>query len=189
MSDLRERVLDATFAEVAENGLGGLTVEAVAGRAGSSRATIYRHFPGGRDELVLTTIRREIDRFFDGLGDEVGDEADLVRWVAALIVGARRLLGRHDVLQHLLVEEAEALLPSLATVHPLVQEAMAARLQDRFEASGVGGSAVDAADAADHCSRMVLSYVGAAGSWDLADATQLEQLVRTRILAGLAPGL
>ena len=36
---LAERVLDATFAEVAEHGLRALTVEAVAVRAGSSRAT------------------------------------------------------------------------------------------------------------------------------------------------------
>jgi len=32
--DLRTRVLDATFAEVDDNGLAGLTVEAVASRAG-----------------------------------------------------------------------------------------------------------------------------------------------------------
>lgn len=59
-----DRVLDATFAEVAAHGLADLTVEAVAVRAGSSRATLYRHFPGGRDELVARTIEREVARFF-----------------------------------------------------------------------------------------------------------------------------
>jgi AcrR family transcriptional regulator len=62
---LVDRVLDATYDEVAERGLGALTVEAVAVRAGSSRATVYRHFPGGRDELIDRTIRREVRRFFD----------------------------------------------------------------------------------------------------------------------------
>jgi AcrR family transcriptional regulator len=52
------RVLDATYDEVAEHGLGALTVEAVAVRAGSSRATVYRHFPGGRDELLRAAYAR-----------------------------------------------------------------------------------------------------------------------------------
>ncbi|WP_436795493.1 TetR/AcrR family transcriptional regulator [Actinospongicola halichondriae] len=180
--DLRDRVLDATFAEVADNGLGGLTVEAIATRAGSSRATIYRHFPGGREELVETTIRREVGRFFTTLSAEVPADGDLVARVVALVVGARRLLGEHEVLQRLLEDEAEALVPSLATVHPMIQDALVGVLRSEL---AVDGRSADVDLAADHCARMVLSYVGAAGTWDLDDPAQVDAMVRSRILAGI----
>lgn len=180
--DLRARVMDATFAEVAQNGLGGLTVEAVASRAGSSRATIYRHFPGGRDELVMSTLRREVGRFFDRLAASLPPGADLVARVAALVTGARRLLGEHEVLQRLLVDEAEELMPPLAMVHPLVQEAVSGLLREAFEAASVSA---DVEAAADHCARMLLSYVGAGGVWDLDDPDDVRRMVSTRILAGV----
>lgn len=182
--DLRDRVLDATFAEVDDNGLSGLTVEAVATRAGSSRATIYRHFPGGRDELVDTTVRREVRRFFDALSASVPVDGDLVERVSALVAAARSLLREHRVLQRLLEDEAEAIVPSLATVHPRIQDALSGYLLDQFDRSGIPDG-VDPARAADHCARMVLSYVGAAGSRDLDDPEQLRSVVRTRLLAGI----
>lgn len=183
-ASVRDRALDATFAEVAEHGLTGLTVEAVASRAGAGRATIYRHFPGGRDELVQTTIRREVGRFLESLAAGIPEEGDPVDAVAALVTGARRLLGDHRVLQRLLVDEAEAILPSLATVHPLLQEALAGLVRQRLEtASLVAG--VDVDEASDHCARMLLSYVGAPGVWDLGDADEVRRLVRTHVLAGV----
>ena len=48
----RERILEATYACVARYGLGKTTVEDAAREAGVSRATVYRHFPGGKDQLV-----------------------------------------------------------------------------------------------------------------------------------------
>lgn len=183
-ADLRRRVLDATFAEVDENGLGRLTVEAVASRAGSSRATIYRHFPGGRDELVETTVRREVDRFFEAVGAVVPTDGDVVDRIVGLVSGARALLEEHRVLQRLLEDEAEALVPSLATVHPKIEDALVQLLRSEFDAAGLAtGDDLDLAAA--HSARMVLSYVGAAGSWDLDDRAQVEAMVRTRILAGL----
>ncbi len=183
-ADLHDRVLDATFAEVAENGFGRLTVEAVAVRAGSSRATIYRHFPGGRDELVVTTVRREVGRFFLALSALVPTDGDVVDRVVALVAGARSLLDEHDVLQRLLEDEADALLPSLSTVQPMIQDALVGLLRAEFEASDLAPG-IDADVAADHGARMVLSYIGTAGSWDLDDPAQVEAVVRTRILAGL----
>lgn len=184
MTDLRDRVLDATFAEVAANGLRGLTVGPVAERARTSRATIYRHFPGGRDELVDTTIRREVARFFTLLFDEISGAQDVEAHVRALVVAARRRLGEHTVLQRLLEDEAEAIVPELATVQPLVHDGLTSHLGQLLAGARLAPG-VDAADAADHCARMILSYVGADGSWDLDDPAQLDEVVRTRILAGV----
>ena len=59
-----ERLLQATFACVARYGIGKTTIEDVAREAGVSRATVYRQFPGGKDQLVSDTIRWESTRFF-----------------------------------------------------------------------------------------------------------------------------
>lgn len=199
--DLRSRVLDATFAEVDDNGLAGLTVEAVASRAGSSRATVYRHFPGGRDELIETTLRREVGRFFEALeadlaptadGADVADPADpaeVVDLVAALVREAHRLLGEHRVFQRLLEDEAEAIAPPLATVYPMIHDALVAHLVTVLDpVDAVDG--MDVVDpgiegAADHAARMILSYVGTTGAWDLTDAADVAALVRHRILPGI----
>jgi AcrR family transcriptional regulator len=189
---LAGRVLDATFAEVAEHGLAALTVEAVAVRAGSSRATLYRHFPGGRDELIARTLEREVERFFAAVMAEVPPAAaGVVDHVAGLVVAARRLLGEHDVLQRLLVEEADAIVPSLATVQPLVAAGLARHLTTALGdavARGEVPAEVDVAMAGDHVARLVLSYVGSPGRWDLVDPDEARRLVRDRILAGVVPG-
>ncbi len=46
-SDVRERLLQATYDCVARWGLAKTTVEDAAREAGVSRATVYRYFPGG----------------------------------------------------------------------------------------------------------------------------------------------
>jgi TetR/AcrR family transcriptional regulator of autoinduction and epiphytic fitness len=55
----RSRLLvrEAALAELAERGWGGLTIEAVAARAGVARSTIYRHWP---DKLALITDALEV---------------------------------------------------------------------------------------------------------------------------------
>lgn len=180
-ADLRARVLDATFAEVDAHGLTALTVEAVAVRAGSSRATIYRHFPGGREELIETTLRREVRRFFDALVAEAQPRDSVVEHVAALVTGAHRLLGEHRVFQRLLEDEAEAIAPPLATVHPMIHGGLVAHLTEVLSSAGVAEGA-ELHQVADFAARMVLSYVGTTGAYDLRDPEQVDALVRQRIL-------
>lgn len=190
-TELRGRALDATFAEVAERGLRSLTVESVAVRAGTSRATLYRHFPGGRDELIDRTIRREVRRFFDVVLAAAGPsppDGDLSEHVVDLVVAAHRSLGAHEVLQRLLLDEADALVPSLSTVHPLVRGRLTdhlVRVIGASVAAGHVGADVEVDAAGEHCARLVLSYVGSPGRWDLDDRDAVERLVRTHVLAGL----
>lgn len=190
---MADRALDATFAEVAEHGLADLTVEAVAVRAGSSRATLYRHFPGGRDELVARTIEREVERFFtDVLAAAPPPGSGVVDHVGGLVAAAHRLLQEHAVLQRLLVDEADAIVPSLATVQPLVAAGLARHLAAVLGSARERGelaAQVDVPVAADHVARLVLSYVGSPGCWDLLDPSEVRRLVRERLLAGVfAPG-
>ena len=191
-ASVADRAMDATYAEVAERGLGALTVEAVAVRAGSSRATLYRHFPGGRDDLVARTIEREVERFFAAVVAAAPPvEAGLVDHVAGLVVAAHRLLEEHVVLQRLLVEEADAIVPSLATIQPLVASGLAGHLARALAGAGERGELRDDVDielAADHAARLLLSYVGSAGRWDLAVPEEARRLVADRLLVGVVLG-
>src|ERR1700694_6273031 len=66
---LRDRLLAATYRCVERFGLGKTTVEDVVKESGVSRATVYRQFPGGRDELLLETVGWEISNYFTRLAD------------------------------------------------------------------------------------------------------------------------
>lgn len=54
---LEHALLDAAWDELQAVGYAGLTIEAVADRAGTSRAVLYRRWPK-RAELVVATLRR-----------------------------------------------------------------------------------------------------------------------------------
>lgn len=55
--ELEDAILDAVWEEISERGYGGLTYDAVAARARTSRAVLYRRWPT-REDLVLAAIRR-----------------------------------------------------------------------------------------------------------------------------------
>lgn len=60
--DVRSRALDAAEGCLDRFGLQKTTIDDIAKAAGVSRATIYRHVPGGRDEIVLAVLLRICER-------------------------------------------------------------------------------------------------------------------------------
>lgn len=48
----RRRVHEAALAELVDVGYGGLTIDAIASRAGVARSTVYRHWSGVREVVV-----------------------------------------------------------------------------------------------------------------------------------------
>src|ERR1700759_3869370 len=76
---LRDRLLAATSRCVVRFGLGKTTIEDVVKESGLSRATIYRQFPGGRDEVLLESVGWELANYFNALADHVRDAPDLVQ--------------------------------------------------------------------------------------------------------------
>jgi len=77
---LEEALLDAAWAELQEVGYPSLTMEAVADRAGTSRAVLYRRWRN-RAEMVITAIRRHRPM----LSGEVPDTGSLRGDVLALL--------------------------------------------------------------------------------------------------------
>lgn len=187
---VRTRVLEGALACVGRYGLAKTTVDDVARASGVSRATIYRHFPGGKEELLRDLVAWDMGRFFRRLGDAVAGAPDLATLVEEALVYARRSLLAHDVLQRVLVTEPERLLP-LTTVEagrilPLIAGFLVPYVERDVRAGSLRGD-VDVDAAADYVARMVLSFVASPGSVDLEDRAQVRSLVGLEILGALRP--
>lgn len=79
----RRAIVDATRALLMERGFDGLSIEAVAARAGVGKQTIYRWWPS-RPTLVADVMLTEADRIAMYVGDTGDLTADLVAWAGNL---------------------------------------------------------------------------------------------------------
>lgn len=188
MADARQRIVEATYACVARRGMAKTTVEDAAREAGLSRATVYRTFPGGRDELIDATVSWAVFDFFARLYDHIQGAATLEEVMERGMMFAHRSILDHEVLQRVMQTEPDRLLPALTVESNRVREGIAAVLAPYVVDRGLAPG-VDLRDAADFLARMVLSYISSPGRWDLADPDQVARLVRYELLAGVVvPG-
>ncbi|HEU5302698.1 MAG TPA: TetR/AcrR family transcriptional regulator [Acidimicrobiia bacterium] len=184
----RERVFGGAYECVERFGLGKTTIEDVARASGVSRATIYRLFPGGRDQLLRETVGWEMNRFFARLAEAVADLPDLASRLELALVFARQSVLDHAVLQKVLVTEPEVLLPLMTIEQHRVVRYITAYLVPLLGAERAVGRldpVVDLNQAADHLSRMVLSLISSPGRWDLSDPDSVRRLVHQELLGGL----
>ena len=184
----RERVLAATYACVARFGMGKTTVEDVVKESGVSRASIYRLFPGGKDQLLRETVGWEMNRFFASLAEAVYDAPDFATLLERGLVFAHRAIQEHVVLRKVLETEPERLLPLITVEQHRVLEFITAFLLpylEREERAGRVRPGVDLQAGADYVARMILSLIGSPGRWDMDDPDQVRVLVREELLGGI----
>jgi AcrR family transcriptional regulator len=180
----RQEVIEATYSCVARWGLSKTTVEDAAREAGVSRATVYRLFPGGREELLDAVVAWATLEFFVRLYEQVRDASTLEEVMERGIVFAHRAILEHEVLQRVLQTEPEKLLPALTVESNRIREGIATFLVPYLEERGIA-EGVDPDEASDFLARMLLSYMGGPGRWDLEDPAQVALLVRSELLAGV----
>ena len=184
MDGPRQRILEATYACVARWGLAKTTVEDAAREAGLSRATVYRYFPGGRDELIDAVVSWQYLLFFTRLYEEVHGAASLEEVLERGLLFARRSLLEHEVLLKILETEPDVLMPKLTVESNRTVGLISGFLVPYLHEHGVAPG-VDIHEAADFLARMVLSYIASPGRWDLEDPEQVSLLVRSELLAGI----
>jgi AcrR family transcriptional regulator len=184
----RERVLAATYACVARFGMGKTTVEDVVKESAVSRASIYRLFPGGKDQLLRETVGWEMNRFFARLAEEVYDAPDFASLLERGLVFAHRAIQDHEVLRKVLETEPERLLPLITVEQHRVLDFITAFLLpylEREQRASRVRPGVDLPAASDFVARIVLSLIGSPGRWDMDDPDQVRVLVREEMLGGI----
>src|SRR5262245_52396886 len=184
---LHDRLLAATYRCVERFGMGKTTIDDIVKESGVSRATIYRQFPGGRDELLLETVGWEIANYFNRLADQVRDAPTLAVLLERGLGFAHRSITEHAVLRKMMDTEPERLLPLLTTESakslPFIADFLHPYLQREADAGRLRPD-VDVDRAAEYLARGILSLIGAPGRWDLQDPAQVHELVIRERLGG-----
>ncbi len=180
----RDQAFEATLACVSRGGMKGFTVEDVAREAGLSRATLYRWFPGGREQLVAETVNWEVGRFFIRLAEAVEDAPDFRTRVERGLRFAHQALRAHKAFQRAIASDEGELLARLATVGPIVVGVVSGYLEPLLAQEDLV-EGVTPAEAADHLARLIASLIVDEGGWDLGDPDQVHDLVDRWLLGGI----
>ena len=88
--EVRKRILDAASDLLEETGFGGVTVDAIAERAGASKATVYRWWPN-KASVLTEAFRHTVssDFPFSETGSLCGDVKEQLRRFSKFILGRR----------------------------------------------------------------------------------------------------
>lgn len=88
----RTAIVTATRELLLERGFDGLSIEAVAARAGVGKQTIYRWWPS-RPALVADVMLEDADKLVASVADSGDLAADLVAWVGKLVASLTTARG------------------------------------------------------------------------------------------------
>ncbi|MEP7022193.1 MAG: TetR/AcrR family transcriptional regulator [Pseudonocardiales bacterium] len=73
-TDTKQRMVDAAADLLSQQGTAGTTIDAVLARSGAPRGSVYHHFPGGRNQLVLDAVQMVGDRISRSIDAATGKE-------------------------------------------------------------------------------------------------------------------
>ena len=183
-SPQRVRIIDATLDCLALHGTAKTTVDDIARRAGVSRATVYRVFPGGRDEVLSALVDTEMARLFSALGVRLGEARGLGEALVGGIVEASARIRGHRALAYLVEHEPEMVLGHLAFDESDRLLATASRFAAPFLARWM--SPAEAGRVAEWATRIVLSYaIAPSPRMDLTQPAIAARVVDQFVLPGI----
>lgn len=161
------------------------TVDDIAAEAGISRATLYRMFPGGRDNLFEALRRQETEDFFVTLSESLTGATSLEDLIVRSVVNATQALRDDEHLRVMLASEPGAV------VHDLTVEGLPVILRVGTDfltpwfAPHIGEDR--SAELAEWLSRVVISYFLAPSTYhDLADQESATDFVKRHVLPAFA---
>jgi len=115
--DRRRAVVVGAARCVARFGIAATTIDDIAAAAGCSRATVYRLFPGGREAVLAAVADSEVQRCLVGVADAVQRCDTLAEALVAALTVAGQAVAQHPLLERLLHDEPDVLLPLLTFEH------------------------------------------------------------------------
>jgi AcrR family transcriptional regulator len=181
---LRGRVLEAAAACVARWGMTKTTVDDIARQAKCSRATVYRHFPEGKDAILAAVGVYEEGRFFADLDHKLARVDTLEDLLVTALSEATAFLQDNAVLSYLLEHEPEQILPHLTfdRIGPVLYRSgalLAPHLERFLRPDRV-------AELGEWATRIVLSYwMQPADGLDLRQPERARHLVTRYLLPGI----
>jgi AcrR family transcriptional regulator len=180
----RVRIVDGALRCLARQGVAKSTVDDIARQSGLSRATVYRTFPRGKDDILAAVVETETARLFSSLAVAMGEAADLEDVLVAGMVESARWLSTHDALAYLLAHEPGVVLPHLTFAELDRVLLVAGDLAAPFFARWLEPE--QASRAAEWAVRIVLAYTSDRNPGaDLTDPDETRALVRAFVLPGI----
>ncbi len=187
VGDMEHEILVAAGRLVSRWGIAKTTVADIAHEAGCSRATVYRAFPGGKQELLQAVGHRELRLFFERLATLAEDADTLEDALVDVIVASHRILADHRGFQFVLEHEPGLMLPFLG-FHRI--DRLYATVRDLLSPHFRRFLGADAPWGVEWIARIALSYLfQPSASVDLADPATVRDLVHSRVLPGLTANL
>jgi AcrR family transcriptional regulator len=183
-SSTRVRIVDATLRCLARQGVAKTTVDDIARESTFSRATVYRTFPGGKDDILAAVVETEVARLFSSLAVVMGEATDLEDVLVAGMVEAARRLSTHSAVTYLLLHEPGVILPKLTFADMDRILMVAGDFAAPFFARWLEPD--QASRAAEWAVRIVMAYVSdPAPGTDLTEPEDTRDLVRAFVLPGI----
>jgi len=179
VEDARNRLVDAAEACFTRFGVAKTTLEDIATEAGVSRATVYRYFEGGRDEIILGVVLREGKAFLEALGRRVQREETLGSAIVEGVLYTVSAVRKNEHLALLFAPEVAGHTTSIAGASTALYELTQDFLRPIFEQARAAGQLRDgiiAEDAAEFVLRMILSLLSVAGPRARSQAKEREFL-------------
>jgi len=75
-NDTRTRILETTALLLRQRGYHGTSLNDILSASGAPRGSLYFHFPGGKDQLVIEVTRDSVDKVTKRLGAALAAEQD-----------------------------------------------------------------------------------------------------------------
>lgn len=158
----RDRLLASAETCFERFGLEKTNVEDVASEAGVSRATVYRHFPGGRDEVVLGVLLGHAQAFLSSLARRLERQPTIVEAIVQGVLETLAAANEDPSLAQLFSPTAASHTASLAGRSAALFDLAAEHLGPLFERAQEEGRlrpGVEPAGATEFVVRMILSLL------------------------------
>jgi AcrR family transcriptional regulator len=185
-----ERVLDAARLLCERWGRHKVTVDDIALEAGMSRATVYRLFPGGRENLFETLRQRDTEDFFVSLSAKLAGATSFEDLVVRAVVHATAALRADEHLRLMLASEPGEVVQELTVQGLPVIVRVATEMLTPWFAPHIGEER--SAELAEYLARVVISYfLAPSARVDLVDPASATEFVHRFVLpafSGLTVG-
>lgn len=184
---VRERIVQAAEECFERHGVAKTTVETIAAAASLSRATVYRHFSGGKDEVIREVIVRDVGVFLAEQEKRLSGHHSAADALVDSIMGAVSYVRGRPRLAMLFAPEFAGQTGKITGGDAALTELVIAYVRPHFEqaqASGQIRAEIDVADAVELVLRIVFSLITVPGPQERTDA-ETRRFLRTCVVSAL----